>query len=135
MTEYFMAFVVAALFCWPFVTAYRRKTRMCQMNIDWYLEKGCICAVTIAHVVALLCITHLSAKGRMTSYQNELQILIAELQTAVVRCETSQRFRLKPDFQRDFDEFEKLFNFASEVFDQREDLSQQFSFMKKQMFA
>lgn len=39
MTEYFMAFVVAALFCWPFVTAYRRKTRMCQMNIDWYLEK------------------------------------------------------------------------------------------------
>lgn len=71
----------------------------------------------------------------MTSYQNELQILIAELQTAVVRCETSQRFRLKPDFQRDFDEFEKLFNFASEVFDQREDLSQQFSFMKKQMFA
>lgn len=39
MTEYLMAIVVAVLFCWPFVSAYRQKTKMCQMNIDWYLQK------------------------------------------------------------------------------------------------
>lgn len=39
MVEYFMALVVALLFCWPFITTYRTKTRMCKMSLSWYLEK------------------------------------------------------------------------------------------------